>query len=118
MLALLTRLPTCCLQIMVDKAVGEEVGGLKQLTPTSTCVLIEGVLAETPEGTKQKVRQPASWGAIPMPACVHHVHAAYILYSCCCRCCCCFVSHAEGREWWMSLRTRSFCGCCSPDILL
>ncbi len=40
---------------MVDKAVGDQVGGLRQLTPTSTCVLIEGVLAETPEGTKQKV---------------------------------------------------------------
>ena len=40
---------------MVEKAVAEEVGGLKSLTPTSTCVLIEGVLAETPEGTKQKV---------------------------------------------------------------
>ncbi len=44
-----------CVQIMVDKAVGDQVGGLRQLTPTSTCVLIEGVLAETPEGTKQKV---------------------------------------------------------------
>lgn len=44
------------LQVMVDKDVAEEVGGLKAMTPTSTCVLIEGVLAETPEGTKQKVR--------------------------------------------------------------
>jgi hypothetical protein len=40
---------------MVNKEVGDQVGGLKQLTSTSTCVLIEGVLAETPEGTKQKV---------------------------------------------------------------
>ena len=42
-------------QVMVDKEVGEPVGGLKQLTPTSTCVLVEGVLAATPPGTKQKV---------------------------------------------------------------
>ena len=33
--------------------VAEEVGGLKNLVPTGTSVLIEGVLAETPEGTKQ-----------------------------------------------------------------
>lgn len=39
---------------MVTKEVAEEAGGLKALTPTSTCVLIEGVLAETPPGTKQK----------------------------------------------------------------
>lgn len=38
---------------MVTKEVGEEVGGLKKLVPTGTCVLIEGLLAETPEGTKQ-----------------------------------------------------------------
>lgn len=44
------------LQVMVDKEVAAEVGGLGALTPTSTCVLIEGVLAETPPGTKQKVR--------------------------------------------------------------
>lgn len=44
------------LQVMVDAGVAEEVGGLKALVPTSTCVLIEGVLSETPEGTKQKVR--------------------------------------------------------------
>ena len=43
------------LQIMVDKDVDEDIGGLKMLVPTSTCVLIEGVLAETPPGTKQKV---------------------------------------------------------------
>jgi asparaginyl-tRNA synthetase len=43
------------LQVMVDASVAEEVGGLKDLVPTSTCVLIEGVLAETPPGTKQKV---------------------------------------------------------------
>ena len=55
--------PACgCMQIMVDKEVGDQVGGLKQLTPTSTCVLIEGVLAETPEGTKQKVG--GQWAAV------------------------------------------------------
>lgn len=48
------------IQIMVTKEVAEEVGGLKSLTPTSTCVLIEGVLAETPPGTKQKVELKAT----------------------------------------------------------
>ncbi|KAL4441815.1 hypothetical protein ABPG77_003731 [Micractinium sp. CCAP 211/92] len=48
------------IQIMVTKEVAEEVGGLKTLTPTSTCVLIEGVLAETPPGTKQKVELKAT----------------------------------------------------------
>lgn len=43
------------LQVMVDKDVAAGVGGLGALTPTSTCVLVEGVLAETPPGTKQKV---------------------------------------------------------------
>lgn len=38
---------------MVTKDVGEAMGGLKRLVPTGTCVLIEGELAETPEGTKQ-----------------------------------------------------------------
>lgn len=42
---------------MVTKEVGEAVGGLKKLVPTGTCVLIEGLLADTPEGTKQ-VRLP------------------------------------------------------------
>ena len=44
------------MQVMVDKEVGETVGGLKEITTTATCVLIEGTLARTPEGTKQKVR--------------------------------------------------------------
>jgi hypothetical protein len=45
------------LQIMVDAAVAQELqGGLKALVPTATCVLIEGILSETPPGTKQKVR--------------------------------------------------------------
>jgi len=44
---------SCSWQIMVDKEVAEEVGGLKKLVPTGTAVLMEGVLAETPEGTKQ-----------------------------------------------------------------
>ena len=46
------------LQIMIEKEVAESsdcVSSLKDLVPTSTCVLIEGVLAETPAGTKQKV---------------------------------------------------------------
>ncbi|KAF6256808.1 hypothetical protein COO60DRAFT_1702131 [Scenedesmus sp. NREL 46B-D3] len=47
------------LQVMVTKEVGEEVGGLKKLVPTGTCVLIEGLLAETPEGTKQAVELKA-----------------------------------------------------------
>ncbi len=38
---------------MVTKEVAQEVGGLKGLCPTGTCVLLEGQLAETPEGTKQ-----------------------------------------------------------------
>ena len=44
------------LQIMVEKEVGDEMGGLKEMVATATCVLVEGKLAETPEGTKQKVR--------------------------------------------------------------
>jgi asparaginyl-tRNA synthetase len=44
------------LQVMVDRGVAEAAGAtLKELVPTSTCVLIEGTLAATPEGTKQKV---------------------------------------------------------------
>lgn len=38
---------------MVTKEVAEAVGGLKSLVSTGTSVLIEGVLSETPEGTKQ-----------------------------------------------------------------
>ena len=45
------------LQVMVDKEVAEDINTtLKVLVPTSTCVLIEGVLSETPPGTKQKVK--------------------------------------------------------------
>eukprot|EP00878_Enallax_costatus_P019561 GHUV01020638.1.p1 GENE.GHUV01020638.1~~GHUV01020638.1.p1 ORF type:complete len:494 (+),score=175.85 GHUV01020638.1:420-1901(+) len=44
---------------MIDKEVAEPVGGLKKLVPTGTCVLIEGMLAETPEGTKQAVELKA-----------------------------------------------------------
>lgn len=43
------------MQVMVDQDVGDQVGGLKEITATATCVLIEGQLAATPEGTKQKV---------------------------------------------------------------
>lgn len=52
---LLVCLPACfsTVQLMVTKEVAESVGGLKKLVPTGTCVLIEGTLAQTPEGTKQ-----------------------------------------------------------------
>jgi hypothetical protein len=49
------------LQVMVDKEVAAEVGGLKGLVPTATCVLVEGELKQTPEGTKQKVRGAQRW---------------------------------------------------------
>lgn len=45
---------------MVDKDVAEAMGGLKRLVPTGTSVLIEGTLAETPEGTKQAVELKAT----------------------------------------------------------
>ncbi len=38
---------------MVPKEVGDEVGGLKALTPAGSSVLVEGRLEATPEGTKQ-----------------------------------------------------------------
>jgi hypothetical protein len=38
---------------MVTKEVAEPSGGLKPLAATGAAVLIEGELAETPEGTKQ-----------------------------------------------------------------
>jgi hypothetical protein len=47
-------------QVMVDKAVAEGSGGLKRLVPTGTAVLVEGTLAETPEGTKQAVELKAT----------------------------------------------------------
>jgi hypothetical protein len=43
----------CVLQVMVTKEVAESVGGLKELVPAGTSVLIEGELTRTPEGTKQ-----------------------------------------------------------------
>lgn len=58
-----TSMPTALrypMQVMVTKEVADEVGGFKEITPTSTCVLIEGVLAETPPGTKQKVELKAT----------------------------------------------------------
>lgn len=49
------------MQVMVTKDAAAESGfALKDLTPTSTCVLIEGQLAETPPGTKQKVELKAT----------------------------------------------------------
>lgn len=45
----------------MDKEVAEASGTtLKDLVPTGTCVLIEGVLSKTPEGTKQAVELKAS----------------------------------------------------------
>lgn len=41
------------MQAIVPAEVAEPLGGLKELTPSGTCVLLEGQLAETPEGTKQ-----------------------------------------------------------------
>lgn len=44
------------LQVLVKKEVvdgSDAVGGLKDVTSTGTCVLIEGALKKTPEGTKQ-----------------------------------------------------------------
>lgn len=38
---------------MVTKEVAEEIGGLKNLVPTGTSVLIEGELTQPPEGVKQ-----------------------------------------------------------------
>ncbi|CAG9465732.1 unnamed protein product [Pedinophyceae sp. YPF-701] len=43
------------LQAMVSKEVAEAHGGLKALVTTGTSVLVEGELAETPEGKKQAV---------------------------------------------------------------
>jgi hypothetical protein len=40
-------------QAVVPAEVAEAVGGLKELTPSGTSVLLEGQLAETPPGTKQ-----------------------------------------------------------------
>ena len=105
---------------MVDKDVAEEAGGLKQLTPTSTCVLIEGVLAQTPPGTKQKVgsgccRCCYSAAAIPLPLLLACCSAAAPAAGAGCAkslatmCLPAKRLHVhnvqpctEGREWWMS----------------
>lgn len=60
------------LQVLVDKEVAAEVGSLKELVPTATCVLVEGELKKTPEGTRQKVRREccgvrASGSIHPLP---------------------------------------------------
>lgn len=47
------HLTRCAVQVLVTKEVAEEIGGLKDLVPTGTSVLIEGHLVETPAGTKQ-----------------------------------------------------------------
>lgn len=75
-----------CPQVMVTKEVAAEGGfTLKDLVPTSTCVLIEGQLAETPPGTKQKARgsrcQHGCWPrhfrehACLRPGCLLHLDA-------------------------------------------
>jgi len=49
------------LQVMVTKEVAEAHDmTLKDLTPTGTCVLVEGTLSQTPEGVKQAVELKAS----------------------------------------------------------
>mmetsp|Transcript_36164 Transcript_36164/g.106823 ORF Transcript_36164/g.106823 Transcript_36164/m.106823 type:complete len:658 (-) Transcript_36164:132-2105(-) len=49
------------IQCMVTKEAAEASGmALNKLTPTGTCVLIEGELAATPEGTKQAVELKAT----------------------------------------------------------
>ncbi len=47
-------------QVMVTKEVAAAVGGLKDLVPTGTSVLVEGVLTEAPAKAKQ-VRQCAPY---------------------------------------------------------
>jgi hypothetical protein len=104
----------CAVQVMVTKEVAEEIGGLKQLTATSTCVLIEGVLAETPAGTKQKVRECCH--AVLAAACIRCSASAitsFPLLLCYQRrglpgsllassAACSLLHQAEGREWRIS----------------
>lgn len=49
---------TCAgsLQVMIEEPIAEEPGGLKSLTATATCILVEGNLVECPPGKEQKVR--------------------------------------------------------------
>ena len=51
---------TFLVQVKLTAEVAAEVGGLKEVTGTGTSVLIEGELAKTPEGTKQKVELKAT----------------------------------------------------------
>eukprot|EP00193_Tetraselmis_chui_P011899 CAMPEP_0177790698 /NCGR_PEP_ID=MMETSP0491_2-20121128/23502_1 /TAXON_ID=63592 /ORGANISM="Tetraselmis chuii, Strain PLY429" /LENGTH=585 /DNA_ID=CAMNT_0019312807 /DNA_START=170 /DNA_END=1928 /DNA_ORIENTATION=- len=49
------------LQVVVDKEVAESSGfSLKDCCPTGTCILVEGLLSKTPEGTKQAVELKAT----------------------------------------------------------
>ncbi|CAK0787728.1 hypothetical protein CVIRNUC_010950 [Coccomyxa viridis] len=48
------------LQAVVPLEVAEAAGGFSSLTPSGTSVLLEGHLAETPAGTKQKVELKAA----------------------------------------------------------
>ena len=50
-------------QAVVPLEVATAVGGLKELTPSGTSVLLEGTLTETPPGTKQVL----SFGAHSLP---------------------------------------------------
>jgi hypothetical protein len=73
---------------MVTKEVGEAVGGLKKLVPTGTCVLIEGLLAETPEGTKQVgAGSTAGQARMDSPTAAAVEVTAFVGSSCSCSCC-------------------------------
>jgi len=48
------------LQVIIPKDVAEPFGGLGKVTPTSTSLLIEGLLDRTPEGKKQLVELKAA----------------------------------------------------------
>ena len=75
------RLGVCGLcQAVVPAEVAEAVGGLKELTPSGTSVLLEGQLAETPPGTKQV---PPS--TVLASLCSHHLCVGPIITSR--RCC-------------------------------
>ena len=54
---------------MVTKEVAEAVGGLKNLVPTGTSVLVEGELSATPEGTKQ-VQAPVAFACVSECVCM------------------------------------------------
>jgi len=47
--------------------VAEAVGGFSSLTPSGTSVLLEGELAQTPEGTKQASLACLNRTVLPLP---------------------------------------------------